>query len=183
MTHTIDHQLFVLLGRSDWAATRTTLMRGGISSGAIDRRLESGLLRSFGNGVVGLTSAPDRRRQLARACLLAHPTGALCRVAAAFLHDYPMGDIPWAPQIVIPHGHCRSTGSPAVVHQSRHLPSSDLIVVEGLRTTTAARTLVDLADSVGARRGVFLTNWAIKEGRCTASELRACVEPLLRSGA
>ncbi len=183
MTTNIDPLLLARLSQTDWVATRKQLSAAGISSSAIDRRLESGLLRSFGNGVVGLIAAPDRHRQLARACLLAHPTGALSHVAAGFLHGLPMGDIAWAPHVIVPHGNSRASTSPAVVRQSRRLPASDLTVVEDLRATTIARTLADLAGMVGADRSIFLANWAIKEQRCSASELRACIEPLLRSGA
>ncbi len=183
MTRSIDHVLLALLGRSNWVSTRKQLLAGGISSSAIDRRLASGLLRSFGNGVIGLAAAPDRQRQIARACLLAHPSGALSHIAAAYLHELPMGQIPWSPHLVVPHGRPRSLSSPAVVHQSRRLPASDLTVVDDLRTTTVARTLVDLSQIVTTSRSLFLAEWAIKEGKCSASELRACVEPLLRSGA
>lgn len=183
MTQNNEHILLVCLSRSDWVSTRKLPIAAGVSSSAIDRRITAGVLRSFGNGVVGLVAAPDGHRQLARACLLAHPDGALSHVAAAYLHGLPMGDIVWAPHLVVPHGRSRSTSSPALVRQSRRLPATDLTIVEGLRTTTVARTLADLVDMIGASRSEFLTDWAIKEGRCSASELRSCVEPLIRPGA
>ncbi len=182
MSRTIDTILIKCLSRSDWVSTRQALSAAGVSSNAVDRRLACGLLRSFGSGVVGLADAPDPRRQLSRACLLAHPAGALSDIAAACLHYLPMGELLWRPQIVIPHGTSLSRSSPAVVRQSRLLPASDLTEVRGMRTTTVARTLCDLIDVVGQARAEYLVEWAIKEQRCTASELRACIEPFVRAG-
>ncbi len=62
-------------------------------------------------------------------------------------------------QVLLPHG-CRVRRTPGVdVRRTRHLPTEDLDVVDGLPSVTVARTLLDLARDLqtGALRTLALT--------------------------
>ncbi len=179
----VDKHLLAELAATDWAATRRHLLRSGISSSSIDRRLRSGLLRSMGGGVVGLAESTDPVRQSRRAAILAHPSGLLSHQSAAQLHGLPMNDT--RTHLLIPHGGARvEVAADVVFHQTNHLPPIDSETVDQMPTTSPARTLCDLAAdrSLSDARLSWLVQWAIKEGVTDRAAFQACVRSMARRG-
>jgi predicted transcriptional regulator of viral defense system len=176
----VDNRLFTRLAETDDVATITDLMASGFSRSSIERRIRNGRLQSFGHGVVGLAGPADGRRQRLRAAQLAHPTGAISHRSAAVLHDLPTRDDGQV-HLTIPHAASRGA-TEFVVHQSKHLPLADITMVAGIRTTTVCRTVSDLAPFRSLEALSWLMQWVIKEGRCSAVEMQACVRALNRRG-
>ena len=156
---------------STTVAHRRNLARLGVSKDRIRRAVRSGRWQEPIPGVVVLHSGPlTRRERLLAALFWAGDAGRLSHTSALHLLgariDEPLarlrvagvrGDYVSPPdaglvQVSVPHGrHLKSAGF-VVVHQSRR-PLGDL-VVDGLRTTTAARAAVDVALTAGRRQDV-----------------------------
>jgi len=123
----------------------TKLRRLGISSNAAKKRTRSGHLHRLHRGVyaVGHRAITKRGRYLA-AVLAAGLGAALSHRAAADLWGLrpSRGQI----EVTVPRGR---KGPPGVtVHRSYMLEERDFTIVDGIRVTTVARTLLDLAGVV-----------------------------------
>ncbi len=181
MAYDIDRTITAHFARSGWVARRSDLVELGVSSRSLDRRIAAGLLRSFGHGVVGPGNAPDPLRQLESACLLAHDGAVLSHRSAANRHGLPVGRPPMRPEVLVRHGRHRVEMG-ATVRQTVHLPAVDQTLVDGLRLTSVARTLCDLAQVMGVHRLRYQMQWSIKEGLCERAQIQACARSLQRQG-
>lgn len=121
-------------------ATRSQLSAAGVSDRQIDRLLANGRAHSLGRGVIQLAGLPgDPLRPLA-AAVLATGGAASHRSAASNLTV-----IEWRPQhpeLSVVYG--RSARRPVIIHRSIDLARSDIQIVNGIATTSAVRTLIDL---------------------------------------
>jgi hypothetical protein len=152
-------------------AHRRALDAAGVGRDRVRRSVRSGRWQEPVPGVVVLHSgALTRRERYLTALAWAGAAGRLSHASALHLHgarvDEPVGlrsvagvrgrytppEDAGLVQVSVPHGrHLESVGF-VVVHQTRR-PLGDL-VVDGLRTTTAARAAVDVALTATRRRDV-----------------------------
>ncbi|MBL8778157.1 MAG: type IV toxin-antitoxin system AbiEi family antitoxin domain-containing protein [Acidimicrobiales bacterium] len=149
---------------------RFQLLSLGISDKQIERFLKSGVWIRLAPGVYGYPghrTTWDRRLWVAylaageRASVSHHSAAADFRVPG-----FPRRDL----HLTVPHpDHQRVKG--ATVHQSRVLPAHHIIVLNGRRTTTLARTLVDLAPHVSLARLDHAYEHAIVTERLTYSKM------------
>jgi hypothetical protein len=130
-----------LAGGQDRVMSRAQLLGAGVGSGAIKERTASGVLLVLHPGVYSLGT--PSRRGLLRAGLLAVGDGAVLSHASA---AYVLGLMKRCRRAVhvSTTRHARSRGS-LTVHRLRRLPASEATTVAGLRCTTAARAVLDLA--------------------------------------
>lgn len=130
----------------DGVMTRRSLLAAGISPSAIDRRIAAGLLVPCFRGVyrIGPHLAHQRQRFVA-ALLAGGDSAALCGVSAAVHWGIlpPRGD---AVHLSVPTAR---RVQPGLRCHRRSLPERSLTVRDGLRCTTVARTLRDLAAELG----------------------------------
>lgn len=133
--------------------TRRGLLAAGASASSIDRRIRSGVLASVATGVYVVPAQADQRTALV-AALAILPDAAVSRRAAGRLHRFAVsGD---AAQITVAHGR-RVAIKGVRVHETRRWLDGDIVVVDGLRVTSPARTLIDLAAEVSVARLRHLT--------------------------
>jgi very-short-patch-repair endonuclease len=126
--------------------TRTQLVRIGVSAGQIPRLVKAGRLTEHATGVFLIAGAPcGLLTDLAAACLSTE--GVASHRSAAHLHGL-VDAAPSRPELTV--GPTRSMRHLAILHRSSDLVSSDITRVEGIRTTNAARTLVDLGAVVSS---------------------------------
>jgi hypothetical protein len=122
--------------------TRGQLLAAGISAAAVHRRVRNGALVALYPGVYRVAGAPRTRDSDYMAAVLA--TGeraAICDLAAGHLLTVTRGAPP-PPAVVVPvDRNVRGLS----VRRCRTLNWHDVTVVNGIRVTTAPRTLVDLA--------------------------------------
>lgn len=86
-------------------------------------------------------------------------------------------------ELLTPHRRRSHRRLPGVrVRSTTWLPPEDVVVVEGVRATTVARTLCDLAAVVARSRLRHVVELAITEERVTVGELQACVAAWRRRG-
>lgn len=147
---------------------RTVLLTLGFTGGEIDRMLRTGALEAVRRGVYRLTEDGARRcpetehalRGRAAGSGLA-PDAAFGFVTAAALLRLPLWGVPLQRLHVIrarPNG-ARVRGD-LQIHGGR-LPDDDVLVLDGLRVTSPARTAVDLARTVPANRALVTLDGAL----------------------
>lgn len=148
--------------------TRATLLDAGWSRAALDRAVASGLLFRAAKGVYRTSGTPWRLPVTYHAALAAAGDGsALARRSAAEVLGL-VAARPAPHHLVIPHDR-RPPVVPsglAVVSRSRTLHANEVTEVAGLRTTSAARTLLDLAPRSSVGQLAELAAAAIRLRHC-----------------
>lgn len=170
-------------------AHRRTLQKMGVDKDRIRRAVRAGRWQEPVPGVVVLHSgALTRRERLLTALEWAGPAGRLSHTSALLLHggrveepavrrrvagvrgEYVAPPDAGLVQVSVPHGRHLASTEFVVVHQTRR-PLGDL-VVDGLRTTTAARAVVDIALTAGRRQDVdHVVADALQKGLAQLEEL------------
>jgi very-short-patch-repair endonuclease len=143
-----------LAERQRGVVTRAQLLASGLSPESIDRRLRNGELASLHQCVYALAGVPDSfERQLIAAVLAGGDRAAASHRAAAFLHG--IGELPRLVEISLPASQ-RPRLRGVTVYRVAHLPPEHLREERGIRVTSRARALCDLA-SVLTPRDLELT--------------------------
>ena len=160
---------------------RFQLLAIGISTSLIDRRLASGRWTRLAPGVYGLPGHPDSwARRLWVAYLAAGIDAVVSHHAAAAvyrLRQFPQGLL----TVTVPHPqHQRVAG--VTVHQTRILLRHHWLNLYGRRTTTLARTLVDLAAEVSHRDLDLAYEDAILTDHLSHAQMSRCFMELMHPG-
>jgi very-short-patch-repair endonuclease len=144
------------------------LERAGLSRKAVRRMAERGWLVPVRRGayVVGGQPATDRQLLVA-ACRLAGPDAVASHWSAARIHDLPVAAKGFEPELTMT-GRQERRLQGVRTHIAR-MPPSQVESIRGLRTTTASRTLVDLAPRLGQTalaklidEGLIARHWTIE---------------------
>ncbi|MBS3940596.1 MAG: hypothetical protein KG028_06510 [Actinobacteria bacterium] len=134
------------VGRRQYgAATRRQLVEAGISYRTVGRRLAAGVWQEPYPDVIDLgTHARTWRGQLQRLLLAAGPDAAVSHRTAAHLQGFLDVDRPRRLDVVVPRRR-HAAVSNVRLHTARRLDPDEITTVHGLRVTTSARTVYDLA--------------------------------------
>jgi len=92
--------------------------------------------------------------------------------SAATIHGIELLARPGAVALTRPPGRNRST-LPGVQLHTAQLPAEHVTVIHGMRVTTAARTVVDLARTLGFRAGVVTADSALRTKLATKTDLES----------
>jgi len=157
--------------------TRHQVLSAGANDSLIRRRLRSGARTLLRPGVYGF---PDHRdtwdRRLWIVYLAAGGDAAVAYESAGAQYGAP-GCVKEGLHLTVPHPqHQRVTG--ATVHQTRCLPAHHVVQLWGRRTTTYARTLVDLAATMGRAQLDVALQHGIITGRLTVGGMARTFEDL-----
>ena len=177
----VDTTIIEIAAAQHWTFTRRQVLAAGGDDGLIRRRVRSGTWATFRPGVHGLAHHPDSwERRLWIVYLAAGIDAVVSHLTAAAMHRMP--GCPRGPlELTIPHPqHQRVAG--ATVHQSRRLPRHHWVILSGRRTTTFARTLVDLAATTTKVRLDECFQHGIVAGHLTLSKMATTFEDLLVPG-
>jgi very-short-patch-repair endonuclease len=127
--------------------TRSQLVGIGFSRGQIARMVDAHRLVKTGDGVYIVGGAPmDPSVELAAACLATG--GVASHRSAAHLHGL-IDVAPSRPEVTVASSKGHRQGP--LVHRSHDLLPRDVVRVQGIRTTTPTRTLIDLG-AVASRK-------------------------------
>lgn len=176
-----DQQVALLAAAQYGVFARFQLLALGIEPTLIKRRLRSGHWVRLAPGVYGLPSHRDRwDRQLWAAYLAAGEQSKVsCESAAALyrVDGFPKKEL----SVTVPHPqNLRVAG--ANVHQTRFLPRHHWVNLYGRRTTTLARTLVDLAATTSRLRLDRAYESALLTDHLTYAKMSQCFGELLLPG-
>ena len=140
-----DWTIAGIAGRQRGVVSRAQLVAAGVTAAEIDRRLASGRLFGIHRGVYAVGHRALPVLALCQAALLAVPGGVLSHLTAGAT----WGMLPTWPEV--PHVTvARRGGQPIAglaLHRVRTAPEQTLR--HGLPTTTPARTILDLAETLG----------------------------------
>lgn len=128
------------------AFARAQAAGAGMSRRQLQRLVERRIAEQPLPGVYRFVAAPPTWRQRQTIATLAHPEFHAGFRAAAYLHRLDGFDgRPPTPEVVGPRSARRIVGIDVVQHWVEPLERADLIVVDGIRCTGLARTVVDVA--------------------------------------
>jgi very-short-patch-repair endonuclease len=147
----LDERMRLLASRQHGVVSRRQLLDAGFGPRAIDRRVESGVLRRLHRGVylVG-PLAPPLAGEMAATLVcgdhawLSHPTAGHLWSLTPYLPK------PRLIHVTVTRGDPRRRGVRA--HRTRHLPKDETTTFKGIPITTPARTLLDLAPRLNPRQ-------------------------------
>jgi hypothetical protein len=136
----------------DSIRTTAELHAQGLGSAERARRVRSGELHHLRRGAyadpVAVGDAVDRHRALVLATLpLLAPGAVVSHASAAVLHRLPLLDAP-PPRVQVTRSDARAGKNRGGVHlHAAGLADGDVVLLDGVATTSLARTVVDLARS------------------------------------
>ena len=140
--------------------------RGAYANGARAREL---LAKADGNQLL----------QLAGAVAVRGPGTVVSHESAAYLHSIDLLTTPEAATLTCPPGRGWSA-SPGVRLHVTTLPAGDVSFMIGMRVTTPARTVADLARTLSFRAGVVSADSALHRKLVTKAELTAVLATCTR---
>lgn len=179
MTKNIDYEIIKAATANCGAITLQTLNTAGVSETSIRRRVRSGQLLSPFKGVY-IVRAMQSSESMLFAATLAYPAGAVCRFSAAARLGFDV-TVPTRPEIVVSQGSALKSGG-IQFRETRSLPEVDVLVHDGLRTTSPARTLCDISGRVRPGRLRHLLETQLTRVAPHADDLVACVRSRRRRG-
>lgn len=161
--------------------TRERLLAAGLTADAITHLLRTGRLHRVWPGVyaVGRPALTREGRWLA-AVLACGPGAALGLLCAGALWDVWERAVPARPQVCVPTGGGRRGASGIEIHRTA-LDGADVTTRYGIPVTSLARTLLDLAGVLDARRLRAAIRQAERVHRLDLRTLRRSVEAPRRS--
>lgn len=141
----VEHELATLARDQEGLLTIRNLAAHGISRRRRQRLVADGRLRPVAPGVYAAAGVPETHRYRLRLGLLwlGEPSWIAFEAAAA-LHGLDRSQ-PDAVEFCVPRGRRRSSRFPYPVHTTKFIRAIDLVVVNGMRVTSATRTVLDLA--------------------------------------
>jgi hypothetical protein len=160
------HDITRFAAEHEGLVDRATLDRLGFHTAADRHRLvRDGRLTRVLPGVWRIDGSPDSWRQrLVAGLLLLGPASCISHDAASAQHRFDRSPI-GAVEFTVPRQ--RRTSYPGIrIHTTRHLGRLDVVMIDGLRTTSATRTVIDLA-----------------RARVPTARLEAAIDSAVRSGA
>ena len=144
--------------RQGGVITRQQLFALGVSEAQIERRVSSGLWVRYARGAYAVFDQRDKMDRL-RAATAVLPAAVVSHFSAASIHE--MSRVPQGPPSVLVHTSTTHVFPGVSVVRCHDLAPHHTQIVDDMRTTTAARTIVDLA------------------GRLTPGQLGICLDEAL----
>jgi len=159
----LDDRLLPIFVRQHWLVSVDDVIRSGGSTAAITHRLRVGRWERVDNGVYRLVGATQtwEARVLAPILGIEAPAAA-SHMTAAVLHGIP-GFGEGTPEITVPRGR-DSRRAGLRVHSSTDFDRCAIVERRGIPTTDVARTLLDVARTVGDRRLHRSIEWCRRKG-------------------
>ena len=164
----------------DGAFLRREAMKLGFSDTAIDRRVASGRFLWEAKGVLRLSECPPTTRQRTWVVLLAVAQSAVSHRAAALAYRLD-GIVDEIVEVTVP-ADCRWEGAGARTHRSVDLRSHHVQIIDGMPTTTPARTLVDLGMVCSEDVVLRAVHSALRKRLTTRARLRVICDELAKCG-
>jgi hypothetical protein len=174
----LDVALAALASRQHGVLVLNQLISLGLSARAVQHRATCGRLHRVHHGVYSL-APPEllgREGRWMAAVLAVGPAAVLSHRKAAALHGLLSCNRPNV-EVTVP-GRAGRTHPGIDVHRSKTLTPADCAVVNDIRCTTVARTLLDLADVIDRRR---LERAFDQAEVLEVFDLRAIQDPLARN--
>lgn len=155
--------------------TRDQLVRFGLGLSAVNKRISAGTLEVVHPTVYRIPGAPRSWEQSLLAAQFAAGEPSFLSHLAAGMWWKLEGVVAYQPHILLPHER-RVDLVGVVVHRTRRLLDDEVTVRKGLRITSVARTLVDLAGLLPRRVLELVLDDALRRRIVTLDQLRRCLD-------
>ena len=152
----------------------------GLTQAAIKWRVQQKLWMPVRNGLFQVNGVGGDVRGLIRGAVAILPAAAVSHESAAELHGIP--PVSKGKAVVTVHARTTHTYPGVTVHRSFDLKPDHVVIVDDLKTTNIARTLIDLA--AVCRKGVVARaiDEMLSSGRVQIEELVSVFEETARPG-
>ncbi len=176
-------RVLTLAANRSGCCTRFDLMELGVASTVIEHYRTEGILEPVRSGVYVVPWFVDERTPQF-AALASLPMGAISFVSAGRRYRLPLpaDDQGLGIEVTVPIGTGGRSFPGVTVHRTRLPLEVDVVEIDGLRTTSLARTVFDLASCVGPTRLRHVLQNAMIHGGLDEAEFRACYQTLARRG-
>lgn len=161
--------------------SRRQALDAGANDSLIRRRLRSRAWVMFRPGVYGLPGHRDTWDKRLWIVYLAAGVHAAVSYDSAAAQSGAPGFVRDGAHLTVPHPHHQRV-SGATVHQTRYLPEHHVVLLWGRRTTTYARTLVDLAPTTSRAQLDLVLQHGLITGRLTVGGMARTFEDLYVPG-
>lgn len=179
MSISIDALILRTAFANHGACSRAELIKAGVTTSALSRRVHQGMLTRFDSSSYIVAGADSGFAALA-ASLRRFPDGVASDFSAARLFELPLQQ-PKNPQVLVPRGGRRRSNA-VDVRETLHLPAYDIDEVNGLPTTSAARTLCDILPVLWGKRRILILDVALQRDLVSPDQIIACSNALARQG-
>ncbi len=175
----LDRRAIDLALTQGGVVTRQQALGLGFTPRQVMRRVAAGRWTAVKRGVYQL-AAPRDRRDLMRSVLLTWPGSVVSHESAALLHRFPFVE---SEGVIVSH-HSRTTHLfPGVeVRRTHDLDTWHVTTLDGVRITTAARTVVDLAGERTVRHVGAIVDRLVSDGAVDLFEVQAVLGAVGRRG-
>lgn len=158
--------------------SRSTALADGYCDREIQRLCDTGLWQRVKRGQYVQTardlSAEQRHKVLTAAVVRTVSADAVVsHVSAAVLHGLPLWSVSLAKVHVTRSRKSGGRVGRQVVRHSATLAPSDVVVIDGIRVTSVARTLIDLGCSIPLASAVIVGDAALRSGLVTRGDLES----------
>lgn len=179
MSKNIDYEIIKRAAATGGAITARALNEVGVSGTSIRRRVRAGELTSPFRGVY-IVEAMQLGESLLFAAQLANPLAAICRFSAAARLGFDV-TAPKQVEVMVSQGWTQKVNG-IRFRETRSLRTDDVVVLDGLRTTSASRTLCDISWFVPPARLRHMLETQLTRSIPAAGDLVACVQGRRRRG-
>jgi very-short-patch-repair endonuclease len=177
----VDDAVAAISERQAGALARWQAFEAGASAKVVRDRRRSGTWVDRGDGLYTLRGVPETHlTRLWLACLAPGAGAVVSHEAAADLHGIATFR-PGPAMVTVPHATSRLDHL-ATVHQSRRLYPEHVTLFDGLRVTTIARTLIDLAALYRRGRMEIAVDDALASRKLSLGDLCATFDDLASRG-
>jgi very-short-patch-repair endonuclease len=157
-------------------ATRAQLLGRGITAHAIDRMVRTARVVVLRRGVYQIGPLPVGRAAEAAAVLACGSAGRVSHASAAVLHGLEdPGRARLPVEVTMPRRKRRRIEG-VRIHRVRDLLADEVTMVDGIRVTTPARTLLDIAATLTSREVEQALANALRMGIVTREEMGRTLE-------
>ena len=163
-----DRAIERLARRQHGVFTRAQAMRAGLTPRMIERRVTSGTWIRLARGIYAHAAHPPTWRRQVKAAELSVAGAVVSHRTAAALHGLP-GFRPGRIEVTT-HARVSGRSSLAVVHRRATVPAT---IVDGIATTTIARTIIDVAGQVPATQLAAAFDDLVVSRRVRVDDVRA----------
>jgi hypothetical protein len=166
---TADQALAHLAAQQHGAISLGQARGAGLTRTQVDHRLATGRWLRIGRGVYAIAGSPPTWHRQTMAALLSRSDAVLAELSAA--HAAQLVDAPLErPAIIVPPGTSARAPGAGRVHRLA-LDLSEVTVLDGLRCTSPARTLIDLTRVLPARALARVVDHALHRGAASVRQI------------
>jgi hypothetical protein len=174
-----DIAILDFANRHGGVVTKSFLDDVSLTRGQIESRVRRHGWQSLGRGAYRILEARDHRDRLAGALATIDPS-VISHESAAELHDFAF--VPSGLAVVSAHSRTTHVFDGVLVHRTHDMDDAHVASVEGLRCTTVARTIVDLAAGSTERRLGAILDDLVSRSRVTLAEVDDVLDSVARRG-